>query len=361
LRLVKDARWDGANIQGKVDRPVTVPEPLQAYVAIATTGDVELYVDELKSFGCQVYPVKAGCKSYRSGDRVFIFEGHVAAAATSVDPHFIGLKAYCDFVEQAKDRANFATSDEAYFHEGKSATLRIKAIPFDRLHQLKPLDGLLRSINITDDHEVARTTIFRAVLIEILDGQADGPAALANRWNQLESMFEDRYRLYVHGFGISKVMAEAQREHSDFAKRYQSLVADAGGKLLAIPAGFVFLGAQITSSPQVPWRNETIVGGALLFALIILVTLFIQFLDIRMLRSSLKAYRARAASQVTTEKARIIELFKPLLHRTVWLYVLIALFSVATIGLLGVALARFPMGWGQYPVLPSVPDFRYFL
>lgn len=361
LKVVTGPRIDGDNFAGKLPVGTPIPKELGLFLDTDDAGTLQINRGEIRNAGAQIYLYRSGCRSFSPGDQIFIFEGQLSASSSLVSPHFEGLRAYLEFRELVKTQANFIAADEVYLHEEFGVRFSITAIPFERLGELKPLDKLHQWLNNPDVHKTARTSIFRSMLVEVLHDQADGPLAIVNRWSQLETMFDERYHLFIRGFGVSKVLEDARKEHTDFVKRYQSIVADSGSKLLALPAGFVFLGTQVTPSGSIPWKNEIIVGGALLFSLIMVVMLAIQLLDIRMLRRNIKTQKKEAVERLSSEKSRIDGLFDPLLHRTMWLSGLIGLFIVSSIALFVVALLLFPMTWGEGIVMPQVEQFKHFL
>jgi len=167
-------------------------------------------------------------------------------------------------------------------------------------------------------HKSQRSSIIKASLAECVanDNEPDRFTNLLNKFDTFIKSVKHGYALYVSEFSYEKTLEEARKAKLDFNIRINKLIAEMQNQLLAIPAIFIFIGAQFKAEPKLSTVSISLLIGTLIFGLLMSLLVrnqrdSMQAIDLEI--ESEKSKHSRISSHIERD---IEEILKPLNNRT---------------------------------------------
>lgn len=140
------------------------------------------------------------------------------------------------------------------------------------LTDLQPVDGLVEfSAEVDSAHDrEQRLALLKIVIVEaVANVGADRFRHLLKNWLTLKEKFTHAYKMYLANFSWEKVRAEVDKEKLEFVKKLNATVTDIQTKLVAIPAAFLLIAAQLKNVGRFDISNLIVVIAAVVFAALI--------------------------------------------------------------------------------------------
>jgi hypothetical protein len=181
------------------------------------------------------------------------------------------------------------------FHKQK-LEVPIKYLRLD----LRQLDGLiefsaeLESAHDRDQRLMLMKIVFAEAVMEIAQ---DRFRFLLENWLALKQKFVQAYNLYLANFSWEKVRTEVDKEKIEFVKKLNATVTDIQTKLVAIPAAFFLIAAQLRNVGKFDFGNLTVVIGAVVFTAMIAFMIKSQFHALVAIHGDLERVRGRLRSE----------------------------------------------------------------
>jgi hypothetical protein len=133
---------------------------------------------------------------------------------------------------------------------------------------LQPISGLVEFGSDLDaahdrDH---RLSLLKIIIVEaVANVSGDRFQFLLKNWPMLKEKFGHSYRMYLSNFSWEKVRAEVDKEKIEFVKKLNSTVTDIQTKLIALPAAFLLIAAQLKHVGKFDISNLVVLIAALVF------------------------------------------------------------------------------------------------
>lgn len=137
---------------------------------------------------------------------------------------------------------------------------------------LQPIPGLADftlELNAAHDRQ-QRLSLLKIVIVELVaNSGSDRFGHLLKNWPGLMEKFGNAYNLYLANFSWEKVRSEVDKEKIEFVKKLNATVTDIQTKLIAIPAAFLLIAAQLKNAGRFDISNLIVTIAAVTFAALI--------------------------------------------------------------------------------------------
>ena len=114
---------------------------------------------------------------------------------------------------------------------------------------------------------------------------------LLQNFNEYYSKSIDSFQYYIRNFSYNKLKSELDNAILDYSKKIQSVINDAQSKLIAIPAAFVLVAANIEFDNILSIKNIAILISLYIFALLIGIFLNNQSSVLNMIDINIQSYK----------------------------------------------------------------------
>ncbi|WP_417777532.1 hypothetical protein [Stutzerimonas xanthomarina] len=167
-------------------------------------------------------------------------------------------------------------------------------------------------------HKSQRSSIVKASLTECIanDNEQDRFTNLLHKFDTFIKSVKHGYALYVSEFSYEKTLEEARKAKLDFNIRINKLISEMQNQLLAIPAIFIFIGAQFKAESSISAVSASLFIGTIIFGVL-------MSLLVRNQRDSMQAIDSEISSEKTKHsrisrhiERDVEEILKPLRNRT---------------------------------------------
>lgn len=135
------------------------------------------------------------------------------------------------------------------------------------LEELTELNGLV----FCDPHQDQKITILKSVVYELLKPVSDKGERfkfLLNNFKELHKRFINNYDLFVSEFSFEKIREEVEERKLEYTIKINNIFSDIQNKLLTIPVALIVVGAQMENTGEFSLKNAVILGGAIVFAIL---------------------------------------------------------------------------------------------
>jgi hypothetical protein len=169
------------------------------------------------------------------------------------------------------------TTTEVIFFTTKKLVMQL-GYSTDQLNNKIKIQDLIDYIENSSDKE-ERKIIFVNELTSLLNKETEEIRfryLIANF-----SIFWQSYRnsitLYLEKYSYQKFKSELNKDALEYTKKIQSVINDAQGKLVAVPAAFIFILGQFDLAGEKMFSNTSLIMGALVFSMLLEVLLRNQY------------------------------------------------------------------------------------
>lgn len=191
-----------------------------------------------------------------------------------------------------------------------------------------------------DVHSEQRFGILADAVVELVSSQSTAGRFhyLIQNVDEVVRRVKDGYRLFASSFSYSKIRLEVEKNQSEYVARIHKTFGDIQGQLLGLPVASVVVATQLKVSQSCGpalLANVAILGGALLFAALLIASCINQWMTLDAIARELKAQRSRLETAFSEIKGIFAPNFDALDRRICWHRLI--LFAVSLVSLAGAA------------------------
>lgn len=181
---------------------------------------------------------------------------------------------------------------ELVFFQAKQLVL-ITNYELSDLGNLKSVPELINHISNSADKEERRIILTNEMIATL-----EKIPEVNNRFKHLLKNFDDLFlnykrshSLYLEKYSYQKFKSEIDKEIIDYSKKIQSVINDAQGKLVAIPAAFLLIVGQFDLSGEKLHLNFALVLSSFVFSVLLEVLLRNQFSALSFVKDDIDRFK----------------------------------------------------------------------
>lgn len=184
-------------------------------------------------------------------------------------------------------------------------------------------EHLIAQLELDDGHAAQRHQIGATAVCELLASlnREKRFAELLQHVDELNQRFVDGYRLFASSFSYEKLRDEAQALRIEFSGRIHKTISDIQGQLLGIPISTVVVATQFKPIGVTPWQlwiNGAVLVGAVIFFLLMLLSVWNQMQTLGVLESEIDRHENALREEHADIAERLDGVFTGLRNRAFW-------------------------------------------
>lgn len=276
----------------------------------------------------------------------YVFDEDVASWESSSD--------LCARIGAVKRLVVAFESSAALFDHRKSTLIFLRNGRFDvpvtyDIGALKSMDlnaarDLTAALELDDGHTAQRREICCTAVCELLSNTAVGSrfSQILIRLPELQSRFDDGYRLFASSFSFEKIRDEAEAVRIEYTAKIHKTLADIQGQLLGIPISTIVVATQfkdVASTPGQLWINVAVMVGATIFCALLFIAIWNQKHSLDVILEEVNRHESVLKKQSEDLASRLSGIFNKLRDRIFWHEAALAIIGAVAIiaWLVGVA------------------------
>lgn len=161
------------------------------------------------------------------------------------------------------------------------------------INEIYNVSDLISHINSSADKE-ERRIIFTNELIAFLEKVlpiSQRFKFLIKNFNDVFLIYKKSHSLYLEKYSYQKFKSEIDKEIIEYSKKIQSVINDAQGKLVAIPAAFLLIIGQFDLTGKKLFFNIALLLSSLVFSILLEVLLRNQFSALEFISDDVKRFK----------------------------------------------------------------------
>lgn len=239
-------------------------------------------IDELMKATCQKYP----------DNRFYVFSLNYDSTSFLKPEIIEKYELATQFISFLTSISDYQKDCELVFFQAKQLILTTK-FGLSDLGSLKNIPVLINHISNSADKE-ERRIIFTNEMIASVERIPEKN----NRFKHLLKNFDDLFLnynrshiLYLEKYSYQKFKSEIDKEIIEYSKKIQSVINDAQGKLVAIPAAFLLIIGQFDLSGEKLQMNVALVLSSFVFSVLLEVLLRNQFSALSFVKEDIDRFK----------------------------------------------------------------------
>lgn len=191
-----------------------------------------------------------------------------------------------------KSISDYQKKSELVFFQAKPLVINLKYEPVD-LTNLTGINELIEHITVSADKE-ERKTIFTNEMISFLSEIPELNERfkhLLRYFNDLDSSYRKSHSLYLEKYSYHKLRTDLDKDIIEYSKKIQSVINDAQGKLVAIPAAFLLIISKFDLTGNDLHLNVSLLIGAFVFSVLLEVLLRNQFSALQFIKHDIDRFK----------------------------------------------------------------------
>lgn len=239
-------------------------------------------IDELMKATCQKYP----------DNRFYVFAINYDSTSFQKPEIIEKYELATQFISFLTSISDYQKECELVFFQSKQLIL-ITKFGLSDLGNLKNIPDLINHISNSADKE-ERRIIFTNEMIASVERIPE----TNNRFKHLLKNFDDLFLnykrshiLYLEKYSYQKFKSEIDKEIIEYSKKIQSVINDAQGKLVAIPAAFLLIIGQFDLSGEKLQMNVALVLSSFVFSVLLEVLLRNQFSALSFVKEDIDRFK----------------------------------------------------------------------
>ncbi|TPI51584.1 hypothetical protein FJ417_27910 [Mesorhizobium sp. B3-1-7] len=275
----------------------------------------------------------------REPNAYFIKEDESYKDMAPPSPRVANYRSMLDFIKLLANAALFLDVERqtlVYFKDKKvEIPIRFSAA------NLSLLDG--NSLNALREaldgkvHSEQRLAIFSDAILTLATSQAmdNRFLYLTRNVDELSRRVTDGYRLFASSFSYTKIRGDVEAAQSDYIGRIHKTFVDIQSQLLGLPVATVVVATQlkdVSGCGVAAWANFAVIGGAWLFALLLIGSCINQWFTLAAIKSDLKRQRLKLTRDFYEISAQFNDIFDGLARRISWYIAVLTVIGCVAIG-----------------------------
>lgn len=362
LAIYQNAKWitDGsANVHIADEGILETLRLVETSDRAAFEADLNLLVDPASMTVGQTVPVRIGAPQLRLGVLAADWNGVIASpegrireranyyviadgvhsGSTPPPETMVRYRAMLKLVSILSRAALFldAQRQALVFYKERRIEIPVRYVASNL--RLLDLDGVysLEAALEGAVHAEQRHAILADAVISLVEGQPteDRFIYLAQNTLELSSRITEGYKLFASSFSYSKIRGEIEATQSDYIARIHKTFTDIQGQLLGLPIASVVVATQLRPVEACElnvWTNIAVVGGAWLFALLLLASCLNQWLTLNAIHTDIERQRDKLDREYHELKHIFSGAFETIARRLCWHRVALIAISAVAIG-----------------------------
>lgn len=159
------------------------------------------------------------------------------------------------------------------------------------------LDALVNELDRHDGHEEQRLDILASAVFEMLQSVSKGDRFpfLLRSIADLHQRFITGYRLFASSFSFEALRKDVEAFYIDHIGKIHKTLSDIQGQLLGVPVSTIVVATQlkpVSAEPSNLWINCAVLVGALIFCILLVVSVLNQIHTLHVLDEDVKQKQA---------------------------------------------------------------------
>jgi hypothetical protein len=207
-------------------------------------------------------------------DLDFLYSGKLAECTPPIKS-YLEYTCLVSLLEKISDHHGDATKLIFFYKEKFEIHIDYSA---EHLAPIERLEEFRRKFIEDDIHAEQKITIIKSVLLE-LNSEFDKKLSIgliAEKFEEFYRRVSSSYQLYVSEFSFQKIKSEVEKSKFEFITRINKVFSDIQNQLLVVPASLILAGSQYEVSSSITLKNSIIAGGAVAFAVFMLLLILNQ-------------------------------------------------------------------------------------